>query len=528
MTTKILVADNLSREGVDFLRRQPDFSVLNSNELAGPRLQEELETADALVVRSKTKVTAQMVAKARQLKVVGRAGAGVDNIDVGACTARGVLVMNTPGGNSISAAEHTLALLLATARNIPAANASIKAGEWNRAAFEGTELKGKTLGILGVGKIGIEVARRAKALGMRLMAYDPYVSERIARDQGIQMAPLEEVLAEADFVTLHAPLTAATRGLMNTARFAQMKSGAVLINCARGGLVDETALYQALVEGRLRGAALDVFSSEPPTDFSLIRLPSVIATPHIAASTREAQEKVSLEIAQTMTEYLARGIIQNAVNFPSMSLQEYQRLRPYIELGQKLGMFVSQISEGRMEHLGVRYYGALAEMETVHVTNAVVYGVLRSILSEQVTPVNARLVAAERGIETVESKSTRSRRYANLISVKLTSKHEAWVEGTLLQQDQHRICSVDGITIEAPLDGTIIFCRNRDLPGVIGQVGTLLGDNQINIANFALGRDPDRAEAVAVVNVDTPGVAEEVLQRLRSFPAIHFAQAVHI
>lgn len=529
MPIRILVLDNISRSGLEYLRRHPDWTVLGPAELASPRLEEELATADALVVRSRTKVNRQILAQAPKLRAVGRAGAGVDNIDVEACTSRGILVMNTPGGNSVSAAEHTLALLLALARNIPQANESLKSGHWKRPDFEGVELKGKTLGILGLGKIGREVARRVRALGMHILAYDPYVSERVVKDQDIRMALLEEVLSASDFVSLHAPLNNSTRGMMNAARIGQMRPGAALINCARGELVDDNALYEALVEGRLSGAALDVFSTEPPTDFRIIRLPNVIATPHIAASTREAQEKVGQEIAQTLVEYFTRGTIQNAVNFPSMGPEEYQRLRPYIELGQKLGMFVSQASQGRMEHLGVRYYGALAEMDTSHITNAVLYGALGPILSEQVTPVNARLVAVERGIETVESKSTRVRRYSNLISVKLaTSQREEWVEGTMLQRDKHCLCSVDGINIEAPLEGTIVFCRNRDLPGVIGQVGTLLGDNQINIANFALGRDTATAEAVAVVNVDSPTVPEGVMERLGSFPAIRFARLLHI
>lgn len=526
---KVLITEPISTAGLELLRGEPEFQVDLETELPAPRLERLIANYDALIVRSKTKVTRELIELGTNLKVIGRAGSGVDSIDVEAATSRGIVVMNTAGGNSVSVAEHTFALMLAVARKLARADASMKEGRWERQSFVGFELKGKTLGLIGLGRIGTEVARRARAFRMNVLAYDPYVSARAAQEAGANLIALDELLARSDIVSLHAPLTESTRGIIGRAALEKMKRGAILINCARGELVDEEALREALVAGKVAGAGLDVFAQEPPAGLELVGLPNVVATPHIGASTREAQELVGLEIAAQVRDFLKEGIIRNAVNFPSVTLEEYKRFEPYIRLSEQLGSFVSQVSRGRMDSIGVRYYGELTELNTSMIFSAAIKGVLKPILSgERVTMINAVSLAKSRGITLIESRSSRIRSFSNLISVKLTTDQgEEWAEGTVLHQRNLKLVSVDGIDIEAPLAGTMLLIRNQDTPGVIGAIGTILGNYGINIANFALGRSEQRGRAVGIVNVDSE-VPDEVLREISRVPAVRFATVVRL
>jgi D-3-phosphoglycerate dehydrogenase / 2-oxoglutarate reductase len=526
---KILVCDKLSQQGIDLLRQEPGWQVDVKTNLNPAHLLDIVGDYDGLVIRSNTKIKTEVIKVARKLKVIGRAGTGVDNVDLEAATKKGIVVMNTPGGNSISVAEHTIALLLSLARYLPQASFSTKHGKWEKKQFTGFELKDKTLGVVGLGRIGIEVVRRAKAFQMDVVIYDPFVSDRLAKDLNIKMVSLDDLLATSDIITLHVPLVETTRNLINAQSIAKMKDGVYLINTARGELIQENDLATALDSGKIAGAALDVLSAEPPAaDHHLLKHPHVIATPHIAASTLEAQETVGVEIAEQVRGFLRAGIIRNAVNFPSVSFEEYQKLGPFLRLGENLGAFLSQISQGRMNEIGIRYYGETVELNTNLIANAIIVGILKPILCEGVNVINARKILDERGILLIESRSNRVRSYSNLISVRLkTDQREEWIEGTILSQDNLRLVSVDGIDIEAPLHGTVLFIRNNDTPGVIGQIGTLLGNNRINIANFALGRVEGNHHAVGVVNVDSE-ITEDVLRQIHACPSILFACVVQL
>lgn len=514
--TRILILEEISPAGLEAMRSVPGFEVQELYQDDPARLRVALETADALIVRSKTRVTADFLRQSSNLKAIGRPGTGVDNVDVAAATARGIVVMNTPAGNSVSVAEHTMGLVLALLRRIPAADSSMKQGNWDRRKFMGTELSDKVLGIIGLGKVGMEVVRRAQSFKMHILVCDPFVSAEAARDVSVTLVPLEELLTKSDIVSLHVPLTPATRRLVNAGNIALMKNGAYLVNAARGDLVDESALLEALWSGKLAGAALDVFIGEPKPNPELVALPNVIATPHIGASTLEAQEKVGYDIALQIRDYFRDGIVRNAVNFPSVSLAEYRAIAPYLHLGEKLGAFVSQTSEGRLQEVAVRYFGELNEVNTHLICSSILVGVLKPVM-EGVTLVNAVQTAKDRGIHFLESRSTRERSYGSLISVKLkTDRGEEWVEGTVMHQNHLHIISLYGIDIDAPLQGDMLVIRNSDTPGVIGRVGSILGENQINIANFALGRSEETHEAVGVVNVDSaiPGSVIEAIGKL--------------
>ncbi len=526
--TRILALERVSAAGLDALRAIPGFEVLELYEDDPIRVREALATADALLVRSKTKVTAALLDLAPGLKVIGRPGTGVDNIDLAAATRRGMVVMNTPAGNSVSAAEHTMGLLLALLRKIPQANSSLQRGRWERQLFTGTELNGKTLGIVGYGKIGTEVAKRALSFKVDVLVFDPFVSETLAREQSIRLVDLDELLKRSDIVTLHAPVTAATRNLINAETIGKMKDGAFLVNAARGDLVDEEALLAALKSGRLAGAAMDVFVNEPEPNAELIGLPNVVATPHLGASTVEAQEKVGYEIALQVRDYFVDGIVRNAVNFPSVSLAEYRSIAPFLELGEKLGSFAGQLAEGRIHEISVRYYGELTEIKTHLICSSILVGALKPVLTERVTLVNALETAKERGIHFLESRSSRQRSFNNLISVKVTTDRDHWwVEGAVHHRKHLHVVSLQGIDVDAPLGGYMLVLCNEDTPGVIGRVGTILGDDGVNIASFALGRGEDSREAVGLVNVDSE-VREDVLGRLRALPAVRRAALVRV
>ena len=523
---KVLISDAMSGEGIEFLESEGCFEVANRPGLPPADLLEEIADASALLVRSKTKVTAEVFAAAKKLRVVGRAGAGVDNIDLEAATRRGIVVMNTPGGNSVSAGEHAFALLMALARKIPFAHTTLKGGQWNKSAYTGRELQGKTLGVLGLGKIGAVVAKRAIGFEMRVLAYDPFVAESYVADLGAELKPLDEVLSQSDFVTLHLPLNEKTRHIINKENIDRMKDGALLINAARGALVQEEDLIAALESGKLGGAALDVFEGEPNVSEAVRNAPNLILTPHIAGSTQEAQAKVGYDIAVQISNYLQHDVIVNAVNFPSVTTKELSNLEPFIRLGEKLGTLVTNISMIRVSEIGLRYYGDLAKMNYKPLSNYILKAILKPILSEEINQVNARKLAIDRGISVIETVSSRERSYSNLISIQLRSGAEmGWVEGAILHQGNLRLVTVDGIPVESQLEKHILFIRNEDKPGVIGRLGTILGDAGINIGSFVLGRSDESDHAVGVVNTDS-GIPESVLEKIRELPEVRFARLI--
>jgi len=524
---KIIVADKISDRGIALLH-ETGWEVLTP---APAELLRELANADALIVRSATKVTPALLEHGSRLRVIGRAGVGVDNVDMDAATHRGVLVMNTPGGNSVSVAEHTLALMLALARAVPQANVSVHAGKWEKSAFSGTELRGKTLGLIGFGRVGAEVARRARALEMKLVAHDPYVTQAVARELDVELVPLEELLRNSDVISLHTSLSAATDKMIDAAAIAKMKRGARLINCARGELIDEAALAEGLRSGQLAGAAVDTFAQEPPKNSPLIGLPNLIATPHIAGSTREAQEEVGTAIAQQVRDYLTDGLIRNAVNMPALSAEQYRRLRPYLELGERLGALVAQAAPSRsFSHIRIRYAGEPAELGSHVVRSAVLIGLLNSVLDEKVNLVNAAEAAAARGLVVAETTRRRERGFPNTVEVMAANGgRELTVEGTVGQDGSSRILTLDGIGLEAPLEGTLLLTRNIDVPGVIGKIGTELGNLGVNIATFALGRrSPTRgAEALALLGLDGD-VDASIVQKVLGVPSVTDARLVRL
>ncbi|OFW14521.1 MAG: phosphoglycerate dehydrogenase [Acidobacteria bacterium RIFCSPLOWO2_02_FULL_67_21] len=524
---KIVVADDLPASALDLLRAE-GWEVDARSGRAPEQLATDLSAADALVVRSATKVTAALIAAAPRLRAIARAGTGVDNVDVTAASARGIVVMNAPGANSISVAELAMGQILALARHLPAADAAMKQGKWEKKKFLGEEIRDKTLGLAGLGRIGQEVARRAAAFDMRVIAHDPFISEQVAAGLGVELVSLDDLFARAHYVSLHMPSNDKTRRIVNAERLARARKGLRIINTARGDLIDEAALADAIESGQVAGAALDVFEREPPPDQRLQKLPQVVASPHIAASTREGQELVGVETAAALRDFLKDGIIRNAVNFPSVSAEEYIRLRPYIELGERLGAFLAQMNDARAHGVGIRYYGDLAEGRNDMLANAVLVGLLTPILETGVTPVNARTIATDRGMEIVESRSTRPRNYTSLMSVKLhTSDGERWVEGAVFERTSPRLVLLDGIGIEAPLAGTMIVIRNNDQPGVIGEIGTILGRHGVNIANFALGREGRNAAGVVIVDETSP-IPNAVLDDLRKVKAIREARIVRV
>jgi D-3-phosphoglycerate dehydrogenase len=523
----IVVADDLPASALELLEAE-GWTLDTRSGRPAAELKADLGRADALVVRSATKVTADLLAAAPALRAIARAGTGVDNVDVEAATARGIVVMNAPGANSISVAELTLGLMLALARKIPAADASMKAGRWDKQALLGEELRGKVLGLVGLGRIGREVARRALAFEMSVAAHDPFLAADAADELGVELVDLDVLCARAHFISLHLPLTQETRHLFDRARLARCRKGVKLINTARGGLVDEQALADAILSGHVGGAGMDVFEHEPTIDRRLQVLPQVVAAPHIAASTREGQELVGVETATALRDFLKTGLIRNAVNFPAVPADQHQQLLPYVKLGEHLGRFIGQLGEARISGVSVEYSGELSADRHPLIVNSVLAGLFRAILSDTITPVNARAVAAGRGIAVTESRSTRPGPFTNLLSVTLsTSEGERRISGTVVEREP-RLVLLDGVPVEAPLGGTLIVLKNRDQPGVIGEVGTILGRHGINIAFFALGRNEHGA--VGVVNVDDPTeqgvVTESVLQELRGVKAVKSARVV--
>ncbi len=523
----VLVAEPVSPAGIELLKSQSGWNVIVSNP---KEYALHLADADALVVRSAVQVNKEVLDKAPKLRVIGRAGVGVDNVDLDAATAAGVLVMNTPGGNAISVAEHTLALMLAMARHIPQANASTRGGKWEKKKMMGNELRGKSLGIVGLGSIGREVVKRARAFEMRILAHDPYVTSQIAKDISVELVTLSDLYRQSDYITLHVSLTPETESLLSTAAFEQMKPGVRIVNCARGELIDADALKTAIDSGKIAGAALDVFAVEPPpAGFPLFATDVVLATPHIGGSTEEAQEIVGVRIAEQMVEYLRNGVAINAVNMPALSPEQYKALGPYIELAERLGNFAGNVASGNPRSVRFTYSGKLADSNTNLLRNAGLAGVLnRSAYKANL--VNSLQLAAQRGWNVVEARETRAGQTDTIRLELETDTGVTTVEGAVLLS-RPRLTQVDGIFCEAELAGHLIFMKNQDVPGVIGYVGTVLGRNKINIANFSLGRRDvplkpgEPLEAVALVSVDE-AVSEDVLDQLRQNPAVKLARPV--
>ncbi len=518
---KIVLAEKVSPATLAVFAAEPGWEVLTHDKLPDG-LPAALQDADALVVRSAVQVDDALMEQAPKLRVVGRAGVGVDNIDADAATRRGIVVMNTPGANAVAVAELTIGLMLALARKVPAANASMHAGKWEKKSLQGAELRGKTLGILGLGRIGLEVAKRAKGFGLEIIGSDPFVSAAVARENGIKLVTLDELIAGSDYLTLHVGLTPQTTGVINAKTLAKMKKGIRIINCARGELIEDGALVEALKSGQVAGAALDVFTVEPPKDSPYAALENVILTPHVAGSTAEAQEAVGIQIARQVRDYLKLGVVQNAVNLPSLSHEEYVQLSPYIDLASRLGSFLAQTGKGGIEAIQLVYGGVLTEAKTDLVRNSAIAGLLQG--SENVNRINAAAVAEERGIRVHEEKQESNRGgAATMLAVELHSAAGAnHATATVIHGEQPRLLEFDGIDVEAPLEGNLLVCRNLDVPGVIGKIGTILGEYGVNIANFALGRDRSGlkpVKALAVVQVDAP-VSDAVLDALLKIEAL--------
>lgn len=515
---KVLISDALSPAAVEIFKTR-GVEVDQKVGLKPDELAAIIDQYDGLAIRSSTKVTKELLEKATRLKVVGRAGIGVDNVDVPAASAKGVVVMNTPFGNSITTAEHALAMMFALARDIPQANASTHAGKWEKSKFMGVELCGKTLGVVGCGNIGSIVADRAVGLKMKVVAFDPYLSDERATKLGVEKADLDTLFAKADFITVHTPMTEQTRNIINAAAIAKMKKGVRIINCARGGLIDEVALKAALESGHVKGAALDVFLEEPAKTNALFGMESVICTPHLGASTNEAQENVALQVAEQMSDYLMSGAVTNALNMPSVSAEDAPRLKPYLQLAQQLGSFAGQMLEGDLKGITIEYEGQVAALNVKPLTATVLMGLLAGQL-ESVNMVNAPVIAKERGISVSETRREQARDYQTIIRVKVaTSAGEDVVEGTLVGGAKPRVTLVNGVAIEAEISPEMLLIRNEDKPGFIGRLGSALGDAKVNIATFHLGRTQPGADAVLLVSVDQT-VAPDLLASIGKLPSV--------
>jgi D-3-phosphoglycerate dehydrogenase len=524
----VLVADSIAESGIELLRGTPGAHVHVQTGMSPDQLAKVIGDYDALIVRSATRVTEEVLRSIGRLRVVGRAGTGVDNIDLDAATRAGVVVINTPGGNSVAAAELTLSLLLSMARNVPQANHDLKQGRWERKKYMGVEVAGKTLGVVGLGRIGREVARRARAFRMKVVGYDPYVTSQLAEDGGIEAIPLDDLLARSDFVSLHVPVSDETRHMIDATAIERMKPGARLINCARGGLIDEDALLAALESGRISGAALDVFETEPPSNTRLIEHPLVVSTPHLGASTREAQERVGTEIAAKIRDFIQSGVILDAVNFPSIDREEFTELGPIMDLAERLGSFLVQISQGGFIALDVRAFGGFADHPVRPVAMAATRGLLSPITEGAVSYVNALTLAEERGITVGEGRSSEETPYSGMLRLTLeTDRGTATVAGSLFTPDRPRLLEVDGISIESPLRGHLLFFRNRDVPGVVGRIGSVLGRAGVNIAGFQLGRSKGGGDAASIINVDG-AVPVEALAEIERIAEVVLVRALHV
>lgn len=518
---KVLVMDGVSEQGLLPLRKNPEIEVVIGKKMTEDELIKEIPSYKALIVRSATKVTARVLEAADQLIAVGRAGVGVDNIDLEAATHRGVMVLNAPDGNTIAATEHTIAMMLALARNIPQAMGRLKEGAWDRKSFLGVELRGKTLGILGLGRIGSAVAKRAHALEMKIAAYDPYITEEKAADMAVELLSLEEIYKKADFITIHMPKTKESYHMIDEKAISIMKDGVRIINCARGGIIDEDALYEALKNGKVAGAALDVFETEPNTESPLLTLPNFIATPHLGASTLEAQLNVAVDVSEEIVGALTGNIVKNTVNMPSISPKTMAIIKPYLSLAEKLGRFQAQLVSGRVNKIEVIYSGDLADMEVAPITTAVVKGLLYPILQEKtVNFVNASLLAKDRGIQVQQVADRKEEGYANLITVKVyTDKEQMSISGTMFGATDPRIVLINGYRLDALPSSYMLFVPHIDRPRIIGPVGMLIGEHNINIATMQVGRKEMGGQAIMLLSVDGE-VSEKTLKEISKIQGV--------
>jgi D-3-phosphoglycerate dehydrogenase / 2-oxoglutarate reductase len=515
MAPRVLISDKLSEAAVQIFRdRGVEVDYLPDLGKDKDALFAKIGEYDGLAIRSATKVSPKILEAAKNLKVIGRAGIGVDNVDIPAASARGIVVMNTPFGNAITTAEHALSMMMALARQIPEASASTLAGKWEKNRFMGVELFNKTLGVIGCGNIGSIVADRALGLKMKVIAYDPFLSPERALEIGAEKVELLELITRSDFITLHTPLTEKTRDIIGAAAIARMKKGVRIINCARGGLVNEDALYDALVSKHVAGAALDVFEVEPATDHKLFKLDNVIATPHLGASTGEAQENVALQVAEQMSDYLIKGAVTNALNMPSISAEEAPRLKPFVALAEKLGSFAGQLTDGVISNIVIEYAGDVGEMNTRALTSAALAGILAPQMG-QVNMVSAPVVAKERGIKVDEVKQSRRGAYETYIRITVkTEKYERAVAGTVFSDGKPRIIQIKGIELECNFGPHMLYVTNKDKPGFIGAVGTVLGSAKINMATFHLGRLSEGGDAICIIETDG-AVPEAVMAQVR-------------
>lgn len=522
MPHRVLVTDKLADEGLELLRGEPGLEVIVSTKLDTAGLRDALQEADGIVIRSGTQLTPEVLRDQRRLKVIVRAGVGVDNIDVPTATRQGIVVMNTPGGNTVSTAEHTLALMLALSRNVAKANDSLKAGKWDRNKFTGNQLGGKTLGIIGLGRVGVAVAKRAQGFDMKVVGYDPFLSADRAADLGIEsVSRVDDLWSRCDYITLHTPLSAETRNIINAAAIAKMRPGVRIINCARGGLIDEPALAEALSAGKVAGAAIDVFEPEPPPkDHPLVNQPNVLVTPHLGASTEEAQVSVAIEAARLLADFFQRGQVRFAVNMPALDRTELEELRNYLDLGRRLGMLHAQMDRGTAKSATIRYRGEIAQKNTRLITASFAAGWMESALEGQVNLVNAEVLAKERGIALVEEKSTDPGDFGTTIQTEVVTDHKAYVaSGTLFGKQFLRLVRLGAYRLDAHLDGTLLIFTHRDKPGLIGFIGTTFGRHGVNIAQMNVGREYPGSDAIGVVNLD--GIPpDSALEEVRNHPDV--------
>ena len=522
---KVLVADGVSKKGIDILAE--DFEVVVKDKLPAEELLAIIPEFDAIIVRSASKVTAEVIAAAKNLKIIGRAGVGVDNIDVAAATARGIIVINSPGGNTIAATEHTMAMMLAMSRNIPIANETMQQGEWNRKKYVGVELRGKTLGVIGMGRIGSGVAKRALAFDMNVIGYDPDINEERAQAMGVTIGTLEDVITKADFITVHMPLTPDTKGMLNKDNMKRMKKGVRLVNCARGGIIDEQDLADAVKAGIVAGAAIDVFTSEPiPADHPLIGLPGVVLTPHLGASTVEAQIGVSVDVAQGIKAALHGEPVMTAVNMAPVSSQVMNVIKPYFDLAERLGCTVCSLAEGAVKGVEVEYNGDITEVNTKMITTAVIKGLLNPILESNVNYVNAPGLAKERNIKVTEIKNKEAKNFANLITVTArTEKSSVRVQGTLFGEEG-RIVMIDNYRVDVDPHARILICPHINRPGVIGTVGSIMGAAKINISGMQVGKTDVEGTNIMVLTIDND-VTADVIRQVTAIDGIFDAKLVN-
>ncbi len=517
---KVLVSDPISKKGLDVLRSIKEIKVDVKTYLSPQELGDAVKDCQGLIVRSATKVTADIIEKAPKLFVIGRAGIGLDNIDVNCATKKGIVVMNAPEGNVITTAEHTISLMLALSRNIPQAATSMKKGLWEKKKFQGREIFNKTLGIIGIGRIGKVVADRAKGLKMNVIGYDPYIAPEAIQKIGIELVTLDELYRRSDYITIHTPKTKETIGLINRGAFKKMKKGVKIINCARGGIVDEKDLYKAIITGKVSGAALDVFEVEPPKDNPLLKLDNVICSPHLGASTAEAQENVAVNIAEQVIDYLLNGVIRNAVNVPSVSGEIMSQLSPYLVLAERLGNFHSQMAKGGIQEVFIEYIGDVAELDFTPITTSALKGLLTPIMKHAVNFVNAPIIAKERGIKVVESKRSTADDFTNLITLNVrTTKENNMISGTIFGKKEPRIVRINSFRLEAVPEGHMLLIHNVDRPGVIGRIGVTLGRHNINIARMHVGQETEKGRNIILLTTNVT-VSEKVLNKVLELPDV--------